>query len=195
MKTQTKLKAIQKIAGIITIVMMVMTMIACPGAGQDGKHGIHGKNGADGADGADGKDGADGVNGKDAPILTTLWMYTKDNTPFPVLLEDQTGKLTMAQVDMFQDALYDFSKRTGNFPDQYKDAVTTGPNGNIKFIVEDVGNEVVYGTLYNSTTESFGAENRRTVHWRYGTFIRQTQAQLNTLMYSAMAAIYRLVQQ
>jgi len=189
MKTQTKLKAIQMIAGIITIVMMAMTMIACPGAGQDGKNGIHGKNGEDGVD------GVDGVDGKNAPILTTLWMYSKDNKPFPVILEDQTGKLTMAQVDMFQDALYDFSKRTGNFPDRYKDAATEGPNGNIKFIVEDVGNEVVYGTLYNSTTESFGAENRRTVHWRYGTFIRQTQAQLNTLMYSAMAAIYRLVQQ
>jgi len=185
MKTQTKLKAIQKIAGIITIVMMVMTMIACPGAGQDGKHGIHGKNGADGADGADGKDGADGVDGKDAPILTTLWMYTKDNTPFPVLLEDQTGKLTMAQVDMFQDALYDFSKRpTTTFTDRYKDNLTGGPNGNVKFIVEDVESSVIY----DSTNQAYWAESRRLVHWRYGTFIKQTQAQLNSLMYSAIAA-------
>ena len=127
MKTQTKLKAVLWIAGIITIVIMAIT--ACSMEGEPGKDGISGKKGPAGADGTDGKNAS-----------ITLWLFRSGNPLtdklFPVIIEDQSRKLTSAQIDIIQDALKDFSSSTF-YEDELK-KVTSGANSNIRFIIQDV---------------------------------------------------------
>ena len=187
MKTQTKLKTILWIGGIITIVIMAIT--ACPVAGQDGKDAIHGKSGVNGTDG---KDGADG---KAAPPsnITTLWLYKSGEKPFPILLEDQTGgKLTEADVKDIQTWLTNLQVTTWQTGHTVMDTLWTRANGNIRMIVEDV--PIYSQDKWNAPAQNadfrsqghFWAEDGRTLHIRYAR-IKDKDANKFSLIAEAMA--------
>jgi len=167
-----------KLLSVTVLVIMAMTMIACPGAGVNGKHGINGKNGLDGADGTDGADGADGADGKNAPIITPLWLTKSDNTLFPISLEDHTGgKLTTARVDMFQDALYAFSKSTTTSTVARKNNIT-GTYGSLRFIIVDTED---YWPTY---VDGAWLKDKRNWYFRYSKISTITQTELNSLVVS-----------